>query len=178
MAVLVALPDQAEPVQRARLLTALSVGSEIIHLRHMAPRLGVAEELDAALEAFAQGNSAISIARLRQLDRRLTSGPDTAPQTADRDSGARPHPGHVRGAIRPCFLFRRRSDRMSLAEVNLFGVYVAPISLIMVASWLVTIVLRRIADRSGLLRYVWHPALFTFAIYIIVLSSWILIVAR
>jgi protein AaeX len=67
---------------------------------------------------------------------------------------------------------------MSLAEVNLFGVYVAPISLIMVASWLVTIVLRRIADRSGLLRYVWHPALFTFAIYIIVLSSWILIVAR
>jgi hypothetical protein len=80
--VLVALPDQAEPVQRARLLTALSVGSEIIHLRHMAPRLGVAEELDAALKAFAQGNSAISIARLRQLDRRLTSGPDTAPQTA------------------------------------------------------------------------------------------------
>jgi len=67
---------------------------------------------------------------------------------------------------------------MSLAEVNLFGVYVAPISLIMVASWLVTIALRRIADRSGLLRYVWHPALFTFAIYIIVLSSWILIVAR
>jgi hypothetical protein len=29
-----------------------------------------------------------------------------------------------------------------------------------------------------LLRYVWHPALFVFAVYIIVLSYWILIVAR
>ena len=67
---------------------------------------------------------------------------------------------------------------MSFAEIDLFGVYVAPISLMMVAAWLVTIVLRRIADRFGLLRYVWHPALFVFAVYIIVLSSWILIVAR
>jgi hypothetical protein len=67
---------------------------------------------------------------------------------------------------------------MSLAEVNLFGVYVAPISLIMVASWLVTIALRWIATRSGLLQYVWHPALFVFAVYIIVLSSWILIISR
>jgi protein AaeX len=67
---------------------------------------------------------------------------------------------------------------MRLAEINLFGVYVAPISVMMVAAWLVTIALRRVADRSGLLRYVWHPALFVFAVYIIVLSSWILIVAH
>jgi hypothetical protein len=66
---------------------------------------------------------------------------------------------------------------MRLTEINLFGVYVAPISLMMVAAWLATIALRRVADRSGLLRYVWHPALFVFAVYIIVLSSWILIVA-
>ena len=67
---------------------------------------------------------------------------------------------------------------MRLTEINLFGVYVAPISVMMVAAWLVTIALRRIASRFGLLRYVWHPALFVFAIYIIVLSSWILIIAR
>jgi hypothetical protein len=67
---------------------------------------------------------------------------------------------------------------MRFAEIDLFGVYVAPISLMMVAAWLVTIALRRVASRSGLLRYVWHPALFTFAVYVIVLSSWILIVAR
>jgi protein AaeX len=67
---------------------------------------------------------------------------------------------------------------MSLTEINLFGVYVAPISLMMVGAWLVTIALRRVADRFGLLRYVWHPALFVFAVYMIVLSSWILIVSR
>ena len=67
---------------------------------------------------------------------------------------------------------------MRFAEIDLFGVYVAPISLMMVGAWLVTIGLRRLASRSGLLRYVWHPALFMFAVYIIVLSSWILIIAR
>jgi protein AaeX len=65
-----------------------------------------------------------------------------------------------------------------LAEINMFGVYVAPISLMMVATWLVTIVLRVAAGRFGLLRYVWHPALFSFSVYIIILSSWVLIVAR
>jgi hypothetical protein len=64
------------------------------------------------------------------------------------------------------------------AEVNLFGVYVAWISLTMVGAWLVTIALRRIAGRFRLLSQVWHPALFVFAVYIIVLSSWILIVAH
>ena len=67
---------------------------------------------------------------------------------------------------------------MRFAEVNLFGVYVAWISLAMVGAWLVTIALRRIASRFRLLSQVWHPALFVFSIYIIVLSSWILIVAR
>ena len=66
---------------------------------------------------------------------------------------------------------------MRFVEVNLFGVYVAPISLMMVGAWLVTIALRRIASRFGLLRYVWHPALFVFAAYLIVLSSWVLILA-
>jgi uncharacterized membrane protein YccC len=71
-----ALPDQAEPLQRGQLLAALSVGTEIIHLRHMAPRLGVAMGVDAALAGFAQGNSAIVVAGLSQLDRRLASGAD------------------------------------------------------------------------------------------------------
>jgi hypothetical protein len=62
-------------------------------------------------------------------------------------------------------------------EINLFGVYVAPISVMMVAAWVVTIGLRRFADRFGLLRYVWHPAVFVFAVYTIVLSSMVLIVA-
>ena len=60
---------------------------------------------------------------------------------------------------------------MSFTEVDLFGVYVAPISLLMVAAWVVTIGLRRLAVRVGLLRRVWHPALFVFAAYVIILSS-------
>jgi len=67
---------------------------------------------------------------------------------------------------------------MRFAEINLFGVYIAPISLFMVAAWLITMALRRVANRSGLLRYVWHPALFVFAVYIIVLASSILILAE
>jgi hypothetical protein len=67
---------------------------------------------------------------------------------------------------------------MSFVEVNLFGVYVAPVSLMMVAAWLVLIALRRVADHFGLLRHVWHPALFVFTVYMSVLSSIVLIVAR
>jgi protein AaeX len=63
---------------------------------------------------------------------------------------------------------------LKFAEIDLFGVYVAPISLLMVAAWLVTIALRRVAGRFDLLRYVWHPALLVFAVYIIVLSSMML----
>ncbi|MBV8243917.1 MAG: DUF1656 domain-containing protein [Hyphomicrobiales bacterium] len=67
---------------------------------------------------------------------------------------------------------------MRFAEVDLLGVYVAPISLMVVAAWVVTIALRRVAAPFGLLRHVWHPALFVFAVYMIVLSSMVLIAAR
>jgi hypothetical protein len=48
----------------------------------------------------------------------------------------------------------------------------------MLVAWLVLIALRRLANHFGLLRQVWHPALFEFAVYIIVLSSIVRIVAR
>ena len=67
---------------------------------------------------------------------------------------------------------------MRLSEVNLLGVYVAPISVLMVAAWLATIALRGIFVRLGLLRYVWHPALFVFSVYMILLSSIVLIFVR
>ena len=67
---------------------------------------------------------------------------------------------------------------MRFAEVDLLGVYVAPISLMLVAAWVVTIALRSVAARFGLLRHVWHPALFVFSIYLIVLSSIALFAAR
>ena len=67
---------------------------------------------------------------------------------------------------------------MKFVEVNLLGVYVAPISVMMVAAWLAIVILRNVAGRFGLLAYVWHPALFVFAMYTIVLSSIVLVTAR
>jgi len=51
------------------------------------------------------------------------------------------------------------------------------VSVMMVAAWVVAIGLRRFVARFGLLRYVWHPSVFVFAIYMIVLSSMVLLVA-
>ena len=66
---------------------------------------------------------------------------------------------------------------MKFIEIDLFGVYVAPMALLMIAAWFATIALRRIADRFGLLSHVWHPSVFVFAVYIIVLSSMVLVIA-
>jgi len=67
---------------------------------------------------------------------------------------------------------------MKFVELDLFGVFIAPISVMLVAAWCVTVALRRISARFGLLRHVWHPALFVMALYTIVLSSIVLISGR
>lgn len=67
---------------------------------------------------------------------------------------------------------------MRFMEINLFGVYVAPIVPMMLAAWCVTIGLRGAASRIGLLRRVWHPALFVLAIYVVTLSATVLLAAR
>ena len=67
---------------------------------------------------------------------------------------------------------------MRFSEIDVFGIYIAPMGLLLVVSWVITIGLRRIAANLGLLQHVWHPALFVFSVYMIVLSSIVLIVAR
>ena len=67
---------------------------------------------------------------------------------------------------------------MRFVEIDLFGVYVAPIALRIVAAWVVTIALRQMISRFGLLEQVWHPTLFVAAVYMTVLSSMVLITAR
>jgi uncharacterized membrane protein YccC len=79
---LAALPHQTEQLQLDQLLAALSAGTEIIQLRRVAPRLGVAAQLDAALEALAQGNGATASAWLRQLDHHLASAAGGAAEKA------------------------------------------------------------------------------------------------
>lgn len=67
---------------------------------------------------------------------------------------------------------------MRYAEIDLFGVYVAPIAPMILAAWVLLIPVRRIADHFGLLRHVWHPALCVFAVYVILLSAIVLLSGR
>ena len=60
---------------------------------------------------------------------------------------------------------------MRFTELDLFGVYIAPISVMVVVAWVLTIVLRRAVARFGLLNHVWHPALFVLCVFVIVLSA-------
>ncbi len=60
---------------------------------------------------------------------------------------------------------------MRFSEINLFGVFVSPMALILVAGWLILMVLRRVADRTGLWRRVWHPALASLSVYVMILSA-------
>jgi uncharacterized membrane protein YccC len=74
---LTVLPDQATPLQRAQLLAALSVGTEIIGLRQIATHLAKTAELGGALNDIAIGHSTEAIAKLRQLEDRLASARET-----------------------------------------------------------------------------------------------------
>lgn len=64
---------------------------------------------------------------------------------------------------------------MRFSEVHLFGVYVAPIAPMMALAWVLLLPVRRLADRFGLLHRVWHPSVFVFALYVIVLSGVVLV---
>lgn len=60
---------------------------------------------------------------------------------------------------------------MSFADVDLFGYYVAPAAPILVIAAVAFVVLRRATESLGILRRVWHPALFEFAVYAILASG-------
>ena len=72
------LPDQAQPLQRSRLMAAFSAGTQIIQLRRICRRFDLSPGPDGALEAVAQGNSATAIAKFGDLETALTSRPGVA----------------------------------------------------------------------------------------------------
>ena len=67
---------------------------------------------------------------------------------------------------------------MRFNEINLFGLYVAPIVVVLAVAWIVYLLVRRVADRFGLTPLVWHPALFELSLYIIIVSSIVLLISR
>jgi uncharacterized membrane protein YccC len=76
-----ALPDEAKPIQFARVGTALSAGAQIIRLRYLAFRFGFGAELDPAFEAIAHGHSQIAIKLLAKADATLSQPGNNAAGT-------------------------------------------------------------------------------------------------
>ena len=67
---------------------------------------------------------------------------------------------------------------MRFTEINLLGVYTAPIALIMAVAWILFVLLRRVTVRLGVLRNVWHPALLELAVYVILVYCTTVLIAR
>jgi uncharacterized membrane protein YccC len=78
------LPEQADPIHRALLLAALSMGAEIIGLRRVARRFDLEVELGPALDAVARGDSSVAIELLGRFDRILTGLPGAMPEARVR----------------------------------------------------------------------------------------------
>ena len=64
---------------------------------------------------------------------------------------------------------------MSYSNIDIFGVYVAPIAVMLPIAWVATLAFRLAANRFGLLRWVWHPALFVFSVFLVFLSTIVLV---
>ena len=62
---LLAMPDQADPVERAELVAASAVGNHIVRLRRVAPRFVPGAAVDTALQALAEGRSGEAAERLK-----------------------------------------------------------------------------------------------------------------
>ena len=64
---------------------------------------------------------------------------------------------------------------MRYSEVDILGVLVSPFAVFLLLAWLILLPLRRLADRVGLTRHVWHPALFVLSAFVILLSLTIIL---
>ena len=66
-----ALPDEADALQRAQLVAALSVQTALFELRRAACALGLSSRLEPALQAFAQARLISTATLLEEFDRQL-----------------------------------------------------------------------------------------------------------
>ena len=58
-----------------------------------------------------------------------------------------------------------------IGEIDLHGVFVAPLLVWMVAAFAASAMLRRFLGWTGLYRLVWHRALFDSSLYVVVLGA-------
>jgi len=74
-----AMPAVAALLQYAQILAALSLGTEILRLRPVVRRFGLGGQFACALNAVAQGRSALALACLTRLDEALADHAETEP---------------------------------------------------------------------------------------------------
>ncbi|WP_020652827.1 DUF1656 domain-containing protein [Massilia niastensis] len=58
-----------------------------------------------------------------------------------------------------------------IGEVSLYGIYVPPLLLLALPALAASRLCKHVLARTGFYRFVWHPALFDFSLFIIVLGS-------
>jgi len=66
---------------------------------------------------------------------------------------------------------------MSFVEIDLFGVLLPPLFPLIATAFAITMGLRWLAVEYGWTRRIWHPALFEFSVFLIVLSATVSFVA-
>jgi hypothetical protein len=64
---------------------------------------------------------------------------------------------------------------MSFVEIDVFGVLISPFMPLMTLAFVITMMLRWIAVEFGWIRWIWHPALFEFSLFLIVLTITVLL---
>lgn len=64
---------------------------------------------------------------------------------------------------------------MSFVEIDVFGVLISPFMPLMAVAFAITMTLRWIAVKLGWVRRIWHPALFEFSVFLIVLTITVLL---
>jgi len=64
---------------------------------------------------------------------------------------------------------------MSFVEIDVFGVLISPFMPLMAVAFAITMTLRWIAVKFGWVRRIWHPALFEFSVFLIVLTITVLL---
>lgn len=58
-----------------------------------------------------------------------------------------------------------------IGEIDVYGLFLPPLLLMAVVAWAASALLRRGLRAVGAYGWVWHPPLFDFALYVLVLSG-------
>ena len=58
-----------------------------------------------------------------------------------------------------------------IGEVSIYGLYVPPLLLLTLAALVVSRLINLVLEKTGFYRIVWHPALFDFSLFVIVLGA-------